>query len=112
MKNKFTVLTLTNENFNQRVLESVLPVLVLFCASWSGSSDIMVAILEELARDFPGKAVFAKIDADEAHEIARQFRIASIPTVLFFKQGVVDDRIVGVTSKNDLAQRLRALTDL
>lgn len=111
MKRENNLLSLSSENFNHRVLASVVPVVVLFGAGWSGSADILAPILEELARDFSGKAVFATIDADESREIATQFGIESIPTTLFFENGRVNDRVTGVISKNELAERVHALVD-
>lgn len=109
MKKKASLLNLTKENFNHQVLENILPVLVLFCSSWSGASEIMIPIIEELALEFSGKATFAQIDADQYRNIAMKFSIESIPTLLFFKNGCVDDQVTGVISKSELANKLTAL---
>lgn len=109
MKKKASLLKLTNENFNHRVLENVLPVLVLFSASWSGSSDILTPIIEELALEFSGKVISAKIDTDKYSEICLKFGIEAVPTLLFFKNGRVVDRLTGVISKSEVANKLKAL---
>jgi len=111
MKHESNLLSLSSENFNHCVLASVVPVVVLFGAGWSGSADILVGILEELAQRFSGKVVFAKIDADESQEIATQFGIDCIPSMLFFKNGRVNDRVTGVMAKNELAGKVHALVD-
>jgi len=109
VKNKAIILT--NENFNHRVLENVLPVMVLFSASWSGSSDIMTPIIEQLALEFSSKLAFAKIDADKYGEISVKLGIDSVPTLLFFKNGRVVDRLTGVISKGKLGEKLKSLLE-
>lgn len=100
---------LTDKNFNHQVLENLQPVLVHFRANWSGSSDIMTAIIEKLSLEFFGKVKFGKIDADRYDQIAMKFGIKSVPTLIFFNHGRVVDRTTGVISKSELTNKLKAL---
>ncbi len=109
MKNKASLLTLTDKNFNHQVLENVQPVLVHFRTDWSGTSYIITAIIEELALQFSGKVAFGTIDIDAHSQVAKKFGIASVPTLLFFCNGRVIDRITGVISKSELIDKLKSL---
>ncbi len=109
MKNKASLLTITDKNFNHQVLENLQPVLVHFAANWSGSSDIMTPIIEDLALKFTGEVAFGQIDSDKYGQIAMKFGIESAPTLLFFNHGRVVDRTTGVISKSELRNKLKAL---
>ncbi|WHH60728.1 thioredoxin [Petroclostridium sp. X23] len=97
------VLTITNDNFQQEVKDSSAPVLVDFWASWCGPCRMVAPVIDELANDFEGKAKIGKVNVDEQRDIASQYRVMSIPTIMLFKNGEVVDKVVGVRSKEDFA---------
>ena len=100
---------LTNNNFQEIVMKSDKPVLVDFWAEWCGPCRMVGPIVNELATDFEGRAVVGKVDVDSENEIAAQFGIRNIPTLLIFKNGEVVDKQVGVAAKNILAGKLEAV---
>ncbi|MGB1376150.1 MAG: thioredoxin, partial [Rhodothermales bacterium] len=97
--------TLTDANFQAEVLDSDKPVLVDFWATWCGPCRIIAPVIEELAADFEGKAIIGKVDVDHNPQVAMNFGIRSIPTLLFFKNGQVVDQLVGTAPKRVLAER-------
>jgi thioredoxin 1 len=101
--------TLTDANFQAEVLDSDKPVLVDFWATWCGPCRIIAPVIEELAAEFEGKAVIGKVDVDHNPQVAMNFGIRSIPTLLFFKNGQVVDQLVGTAPKRVLAERLENL---
>jgi thioredoxin 1 len=96
------ILTLTQENFNKEVLQSPQPILVDFWAEWCGPCKMLAPILDELAGEYDGRVRIGKVNIDEHQELAAQFGIRSIPTLLLFREGEVTDQIVGLRSKRDL----------
>jgi thioredoxin 1 len=98
---------LNGTNFADTVKEGV--VLVDFWAAWCGPCRMIAPIIEELAEEYEGKATIAKVDVDTAPEVAQQFGIRSIPTVLFFKDGELVDQMIGAAPKAAYAQKLDAL---
>ena len=98
--------TLTDQNFQEEVLNSGEPVLVDFWAAWCGPCRIIAPVIEELAGEFEGRAKIAKMDVDENPQIPMNFGIRSIPTLLFFKDGKVVDQLVGAAPKKMLAEKL------
>jgi thioredoxin 1 len=96
------VMEINAADFAANVLNSPLPVLVDFFADWCPPCKLIAPLFEELAAEFSGRVRFVKIDAEEANELAQQFGVESIPTLLVFQQGQVTDRKVGACSRSDL----------
>jgi len=101
--------TLTDANFDELVKKSDKPVLVDFWAEWCGPCKMIGPVVEELSKEFEGKALIGKLDVDSNPNVSVEFGIRSIPTLLFFKNGQVVDKQVGVVPKNVLVQKLNAL---
>jgi thioredoxin 1 len=100
------ILTLTGENFAKEVLQSPQPILVDFWAEWCGPCKMLAPILDELAQEYDGRVRMGKVNIDDFQELASQYGIRSIPTLLLFHQGQVADQIVGLRSKRDLKASL------
>ena len=96
---------LTNSNFETEVLNSDKPVLVDFGADWCGPCKMLAPIIEELSNEVDDVKI-GKLNTDENPDIARQYGIMSIPTMIIFKNGNIADTIVGFHSKNDLLEIL------
>ncbi len=98
-----------DSNFDEVVLKSDKPVLVDFWAEWCGPCRMIAPIMEEIAKEFAGKVVVTKCDVDENPAIASKFGIRNIPTVLFFKNGVVADKQVGAVPKANFVNKLNII---
>ena len=98
----------TNSNF-QEILSGELPVLVDFWATWCGPCRVLSPTVEEIAEEYAGKVDVVKCNVDDADQIAMQYRIMSIPTLLYFKGGQLVDRTVGLVDKDDFVARLSIL---
>lgn len=100
-------LELSSENFKEEVLNSEKPVLVDFYADWCGPCKMMAPIVEELARELDGKAKVGKINVDENSDIAVEYNVMSIPTLIIFKNGKEEKRLVGLRDKEELLNLLK-----
>ena len=94
--------TITKENFEQVVLKSDKPVLVDFWATWCGPCKMLSPIIEEVRKETEGKAVVGKINVDEQQELAMQFGVMSIPTLLVFENGKVVKQSIGYIEKDEV----------
>ena len=93
---------LSSENFEKEVLKSEKPVLVDFYADWCGPCNAMAPVIEELATELDGKAKVGKINVDDNPDIAVEYNVMSIPTLIIFKNGKEEKRLVGLRDKEEL----------
>ncbi len=100
--------TITNENF-ESYKNAGEPLVVDFWATWCGPCRAIAPIVEELAKEYDGKITVGKCDVEEAEDIAAEFGIRNIPTILFFKNGQVVDKLVGAVQKSKLQEKFEAL---
>lgn len=96
---------ITDGNFNE-IINSDKPVLVDFWAEWCGPCKMLGPLIEELAGSYEGKAVIGKLNVDENPNVARQFGVTNIPTLLFLKNGAVVDKLIGVAPRSVLTEKL------
>lgn len=92
----------TNENFEKEVVKSDKPTIVDFWASWCGPCQMLAPILSEIAEQYKDKVKVCKVNVDEEQELARRFNIASIPTLIIFKDEAIVKSTVGFRSKEEL----------
>ncbi|MBI2464438.1 thioredoxin [Candidatus Peregrinibacteria bacterium] len=99
----------TQADFSEQVLKSTLPVLVDFYADWCGPCRALTPIIEELEKEYEGKIKIGKLDVDEEGKIATEYEVMSIPTLIFFKDGQVVEKLTGLQSKDVLKQKLTSI---
>lgn len=97
---------LTKQNFETEVLKSDIPVLVDFWATWCGPCMMLSPVIAELAEELDGKVKVGKVNVDEQNELAMQYRVASIPTLLLFKNGELSKTSVGFMPKHEIIATL------
>ena len=102
-------LEITDANFDELVLKSDKPVMVDFWAEWCGPCRMLGPIIEEVSKDYEGKAIVGKLDVDSNQEFAAKFGVRNIPTVLVFKDGELVNRQVVVSPKNVYTESIDAL---
>jgi thioredoxin 1 len=105
------VVKLSDENFDEQVLNDKGPVLVDFWAPWCGPCRMVAPVIEAVAGELAGRLKVGKLNVDENGEVASKFGIMSIPTLILFKDGKQVDRVVGLVQKRELKQRIEGWLD-
>ena len=101
-------LQITDANFAETLNEGK-PMVLDFWAEWCGPCRMVAPIIEELANEYDGKVTVGKCDVEEADDIAAEFGIRNIPTIVFMKDGKILDKIVGAASKSKIEEKIKAL---
>jgi len=94
----------TTANFEKEVMSATIPVLVDFWADWCGPCQVIAPFVEEIAKEYAGKIKVCKLDIDQAQEIATEYTVMSIPTLLIFKDGKIMAKKVGTLTKRDIVK--------
>ena len=102
---------LTKENFQTEVIDSDVPVLVDFWATWCGPCRAVAPIIDELAAEYEGKLKVGKVDVDAEQQLAGDFGVRSIPTLLIFNGGKLAEQLVGAVPKSELVAKLQGILD-
>lgn len=103
------MIEVNDSNFEEIVIKSPIPVLLDFWAPWCGPCRMISPIVEELSSEYEGKWKVAKCNVDESSEIPLKYGIRNIPTLLFFRDGTVKDKMVGSTTKSSIIQKLQTI---
>jgi len=103
------LIELSDTSFDETVHKATEPVLVDFWAPWCGPCRMLAPIIEQIADEFAGKAKVCKLNTDDARDTAVEFSISAIPTVILFKDGQVQKKWVGLTSKKDISEAINKL---
>jgi len=104
-----TVVAIQGNKFQDEVVKSDMPVVVDFYADWCGPCKIIAPLIHKLSEEYQGKVKFVKVDTDANQELAMQFGIMSIPTVMFFSKGKVEDIVIGAVPGSVLKSKVDAL---
>jgi len=99
----------TSQNWEQEILKSASPVMVDFWAEWCGPCRMIAPTVEELATEYNGKLKVCKLNTDENPDIAGRYQIMGIPSLLFFKEGKLIDKIVGAASKKQFKDKIEVI---
>ncbi len=102
---------ITDQNFEEEVLKSDVPVVIDFWAIWCGPCKLIAPIMDELAEEYEGRAKIGKLDVDVNQQTAIKYGVRSIPTVLYFKNGEVVDMVIGARKKEEFKNKLEKLLD-
>lgn len=102
-----SAIIITKDNFQEEILKSNLPVLIDFWAPWCGPCQALLPTIEELAEELNGKVKVCKVNVDENKELARQFRIMSVPSLMIFDKGQLKGSSVGLKSKSEILEMLK-----
>jgi thioredoxin 1 len=105
-----TVTPIQGSRFQEEVVKSSQPVVVDFYADWCGPCKIIEPVIHRLSEEYQGRVKFVKVDTDANQELAMQFGIMSIPTVMFFSKGKVEDMVIGAVPSSVLKSKVEALT--
>ena len=103
------VIQFTDDNFQNEVIDSEQPVLVDFYADWCGPCKSLAPIIEDMAREFTGQIKIGKVDIDAAQQVAVQYGIQGVPTLMFFKGGQKVDQLVGAHPKPVIEKKIKSL---
>ena len=103
------VITVTDQNFETEVLKSDVPVMIDLWAPWCGPCRMVAPVVDKLAEKYDSKVKFCRLDVDENQQTAAKYRIMSIPTLLFFKNGQVVDTVIGAVPERVLQPKIDAL---
>ena len=110
-KPKYETIQVTDSNFNELVAKSEIPVLLDFYANWCGPCKILTPIIEELAEEYDGRALVAKVNTEINPELSQHFKIKSIPTMIFFNKGALVERFQGLIPKPYIEEILNEYID-
>jgi len=103
-------LVFSDENFDEQVLQSDLPVLVDFWAEWCGPCKALGPVIDDLAGEYAGKVKIGKVDTDANREVSVRFSVSAIPTCILFHKGEIVEKFVGLRSKKDFQVLLNKVT--
>lgn len=112
MINNYKYIILTAKIFDEEIVNSKMPVLIEFCVAWSGSTQIMTPVIEELAIEFQDRIKICRLDFEKYPKIAHKYVVQSTPAFLFFKNGKVIDQVFGMAPKIELVKKLNALLEM